>query len=122
MTVSVQCQPAEEASAYSSISSRVRFPRVPISLLSSMALLNISSSSYAPLLFIVALLLVLPSDCLFLPSFLRDISEADVRGEDLVDTASGTGRYREDFGLDRIVSKFGSGKVRIDHLCVLYTM
>ena len=54
---------------HSSPSSLDRFPRVPISLLSSIALLSISSSSYETLLFMVALLFA-GSDSLLLLSFL----------------------------------------------------
>ena len=67
-------------------------PREPSALLSSIACLSISSSSYAPLLFMVARRLVF-SSALFLSSFILACSAAD-KGVDLVEP-SRTGRYFE---------------------------
>jgi hypothetical protein len=86
--------------SYSSDSSRVRLPREPISLLSSIALLSISSSSYAPLLFMVALLFVL-SLILALLVFLRLVSRFEDRGDERLELGSWMGTYREDFGLEK---------------------
>lgn len=86
------CDLSGSGESYSSDSSRVRLPRDPISLLlSSMARRNISSSSYAPRLFIVARLLV-ASLSLFLASFLRGASAVEDKGEDRPEGFPRTGR------------------------------
>jgi hypothetical protein len=86
--------------AYSSLSSLVLFPNVPISLLSSIACRSNSSSSNAVRLFIVALLfalLKLASLCCLLSFFLAgSLVEREL---DLDDRGSRTGRYWEDFDL-----------------------
>lgn len=89
-------------SAYSSDSSRVLFPNEPISLLSSIALLSISASSYAASrLFIVARRFPFrePALCLDFPSLFLDLSRFDPEEEGSGEDASRTGRYRDDRGL-----------------------
>ncbi len=90
------------AAAHSSESSRVLFPSEPVSLLSSMAFLSISSSSYAASrLFIVARRLVLIDSafCFDFPSLLLTLSGFDDDEEGSGEKASRTGRYREERGL-----------------------
>lgn len=76
---------------HSSDSSRVRFPSVPTSLLSSIDLRTASASSNVLRLFIVARRLVL-SRMAFLFSFFRDCSAFEFEGEDRWDEGSRTGR------------------------------
>lgn len=85
--------------AHSSESSRARFPSEPVSLLSSMAFLSISSSSYAASrLFIVARRFVLIDSafCLDFPSLFLSLSGFDDDEEGSGEDASRTGRYREE--------------------------
>lgn len=85
----------------SSDSSRVRFPSDPVSLLSSMALLSISSSSYAASrLFMVARRFVLSEHalCIDFPSLRLDLSRLDDEEQASGEEASRTGRYCEHRG------------------------
>lgn len=92
----------QQRKAYSSDSSRVRFPSDPVSLLSSMALLSISSSSYAASrLFMVARRFVLSEHalCIDFPSLRLDLSRLDDEEQASGEEASRTGRYCEHRGL-----------------------
>ena len=90
LMVNIPCSFGYCRLSYSSDSSRVRLPRDPISRLSSIALLSISSSSYAPRLFMVARRFVL-SLCFAVLSFLPAISGFEERGDDRLEAGSGTG-------------------------------
>ena len=96
-----ECSLLNIVNPHSSDSSRVLLPSDLASLLSSRALLSISSSYAASRLFMVARRFVFrePADWRDFPSLFLDLSRFDEEEEDSGEEVSRTGRYCEDRGL-----------------------